>query len=100
VITPPTANTVHEALQMIDAFDGKVEDFQLAIAEEVFDPAGVNLAVIEKRAHARGWELSDFTPILHFRLYRFKLIGSPSQQALQRIAALAAQRRSAQRWAS
>ena len=77
VVTLPTADTVHEVLQLMDDFKGDAKDFRVAIAEQLFDPEGVNVAIIIiDRALGRGWKPDGFTRILSFRVYRFKNIHS------------------------
>ncbi len=48
-------NSVDAAIAAINAYSGKPEDFQLAIAESLLDPAGVNMAIITDRILARSW---------------------------------------------
>jgi len=72
VVTVPVANTIQEALQLLDDFNGSAEDFRIAIAQEVFDSTGVNAAILVDRALKRGWEPDGFVEVLEFRVYKFR----------------------------
>jgi hypothetical protein len=81
VVSLPTANSVEEALQLMDAFAGEAEDFRVGIPEQLFDAAGVNAARITDHALSRGWASDGFMQILTYRVYRFK--NRSAQQAVQ-----------------
>jgi hypothetical protein len=61
-----------EALGLVDSFNGKPEDFQLAIAETLLDATGINIAIITDRILKRGWQPDGFTQEPGYRLFRYK----------------------------
>jgi hypothetical protein len=71
VVSMPTVETIDEALARMDAFEGKAEDFRVAIPQRLFDAAGVNAATITDHALRRGWASDGFAEVLTFRVYRF-----------------------------
>jgi len=66
------AETVAEALSIIDSYEGPAEDFALPISEILLDPVGVHMAIIADRILSRNWEPSGFEQREGFRVYRFK----------------------------
>jgi hypothetical protein len=66
------ANTVDDALQMIDSYDGSPEEFFLPVSEELLDPVGINMAIICDRILSRSWEPNGFEQQIGFRIYRYK----------------------------
>lgn len=68
------ATTVEEARLLIESFKGKPEDFQLAIANELLDPVGVNMAIITDAILAREWEPDGYTEAMGCRIYKYKAI--------------------------
>jgi len=65
-------NTVDDALEMIDSYDGPPEEFFLPICEELLDPVGVNMTIICDRILSRNWEPNGFEQRIGFQIYRFK----------------------------
>jgi hypothetical protein len=70
----------------MDSFEGKAEDFRVAIPQRLFDAAGVNAATITDHALRRGWASDGFVEVLTFRVYRFKAIHPQANNLLQPIA--------------
>ena len=64
--------TVHEARALIEAHNGRAEDFQLHVADRLLDPAGVNMAIITDGILARQWQPDGYTQGDGFRIYRYK----------------------------
>ena len=67
--------SVQEALELIDSFQGKPEDFQLAVPEALLDAIGINMSIITERILARGWQPDGFVQRPGVRLYRYKNLG-------------------------
>jgi hypothetical protein len=66
------ATTVEEARRLIDSFKGKPEDFELPIANELLDPAGINMAIIIDAILTREWEPDGYTEANGCRIYKYK----------------------------
>jgi hypothetical protein len=67
--------SIIEALGLVDSFNGKPEDFQLAVPETLLDAIGINMSIITDRILRRGWQPDGFTQGSGFRLYRYKNLG-------------------------
>lgn len=65
-------DTVSDALKTIDSYYGPPEDFFLPVAEELLDPAGINMAIICDCILSRNWEPNGFKQRVGFRIYRYK----------------------------
>ena len=64
-------NTVNDALEMIDPYDGPPEEFFLPICEELLDPVGVNMAIICECLEVHlTWEDVALLPVLSASLLR------------------------------
>ena len=46
--------SIEEAQEMIEAFEGKPEDFKLPISDDLQDPMGLNMAIITDSILKRG----------------------------------------------
>jgi len=64
--------SVEEALRLVDAFQGKPEDLELAVPDSLMDPIGMNMAIIGDRILSRGWWPDGFVQKTGFRIYRYK----------------------------
>ena len=64
--------SVEEATRLVDSFEGRPEAFQLAVAEALLDPMGINMAIITDRVIARGWQPDGFSQADGYRVYRYK----------------------------
>jgi hypothetical protein len=65
-------NTVADALNIIDSYEGPPEEFLLPISEELLDPFGGNMAIIGDRILSKNWEPNGFEQQVGFRIYRYK----------------------------
>lgn len=63
---------IDAAIEAVEAFDRGLRKFDLAVADTLQDPIGLQMAQITDRALARGWEPISFIQKDGFRLYRFK----------------------------
>jgi hypothetical protein len=63
--------TTGEAVKSIDSFKGKPEDFELPIAETLFDPSGANMAIITDRALGKGWMPNGFRQEKGYRVFKY-----------------------------
>jgi hypothetical protein len=64
--------SIVEALELVDSFDGKPEDLQLAIPERLLDAVGINIAIITDHIIRRGWLPDGFTQGPGYRLFCYK----------------------------
>lgn len=69
-MTPFT--NVDEATKYVDEFEGKPEELELAISDELQDPIGMNMALITDRILAKGWEPNGFKQEKGYRIYLYK----------------------------
>ena len=65
-------NSIEEAQEAIEAFNGRAEDFELPISDELQDPSGMNMAIIVDSILARGWEPNGFVQKAGYRVYIYK----------------------------
>ncbi|MET3496550.1 hypothetical protein [Variovorax boronicumulans] len=63
---------VEAAIAAVEGFDRDLRKFDLAVADSLQDPIGLQMAQITDRALARGWEPISFVQKNGFRLYRYK----------------------------
>ena len=63
---------VHEAMKLVDSYDGEPEDFLLPLSEALLDPVGIYMALVTDRVLARGWEPNGFEQCSGYRVYRYK----------------------------
>ena len=66
--------TLSEAVAQVDAFAGDVSAFSLCLADSIYDPVGVNVAIITDRILARGWVPAGVERHQGFRICRYKEI--------------------------
>ncbi len=64
--------SVDAAIAAVEALDGELEKFELAVADNLQDYLGVQMAQITDSALARGWEPVSFLQKEGFRLYRYE----------------------------
>jgi hypothetical protein len=64
--------SVQEGMEVVDSFQGRPEDFELAVPAELLDAVGVNMAIITDRVLARGWLPDGFSEADGCRIFRFK----------------------------
>ena len=69
-VTPFTE--VEAAITAVEGFGREIRKFDLAVADNLQDSIGLQMAQITDRALARGWEPISFVQKDGFRLYRFK----------------------------
>ena len=63
---------MQEAASCIGNYDGDPADFQLAIAEELLDVSGANMAVITDLILARGWKPYGYHQMDGYRIFRYQ----------------------------
>jgi len=64
--------SLEEAKREIESYDGRPEEFALAISDQLQDPIGFNMAIICDMVLTRGWEPDGFEQEQGFRIYRYK----------------------------
>jgi hypothetical protein len=69
-LTP--CQNVEEALEAIRKFDGSPDEFNLAVANTLLDPMGVNIAIVTDAILAKGWLPDGFEEKGDHRLHRYK----------------------------
>ena len=69
-MTPAT--TLDEAITIVENYEGPAEDFELAIADTLLDPVGVNMAIITHRILAKGFDPNGFEQKEGFRVYKYR----------------------------
>lgn len=68
-------NSIEEAQEVIQAHNGKAEDFELPISDELQDPIGMNMAIILDSILAKDWEPNGFVQKNGYRVYIYKEMG-------------------------
>lgn len=63
---------VEAAIAAIEALDRDLRKFEIAVADNLQDYLGLQMALITDSALARGWEPISFMQKDGFRLYRYK----------------------------
>ena len=63
---------VHDAVRYVDAFEGRPEELQLAVSDNLQDSIGMNMALITDRILAKGWEPSGYEQRDGYRIYLYK----------------------------
>lgn len=63
---------VEDAIAAIEALDRDLRKFEIAVADNLQDYLGLQMALITDSALARGWEPISFVQKDGFRLYRYK----------------------------
>lgn len=71
--------SIEEALQQIDSFQGSPRDFVLAFPDALNDPVGVSMAIIGDRILSRGWLPDGYSQMPGFRIYRYKAMDTSTQ---------------------
>ena len=71
--------SIQEALQQIDSFQGRSADFALAFPDALNDSVGVGMAIITDRILSRGWLPDGYSQMAGFRLYRYKPMDAPNE---------------------
>ncbi len=69
-MTPAT--TVDEAITIVENYEGPAEGLELAIADTLLDPVGVNMAIITSKILAKGFDPNGFEQNEGFRVYKYK----------------------------
>ena len=64
-------NTVEEAKQCIESFEGRPEDFKLPISDQLQDPSGINMAIITDSILKKGWMPDGFEQKAGYRIYHY-----------------------------
>ncbi len=70
VMTPAT--TLDEAITIVENYEGPAEDLELAIADTLLDPVGMNMAIITDKILAKGFEPNGYEQNEGFRVYKYK----------------------------
>jgi hypothetical protein len=65
-------NTIEEATQCIESFEGRPKEFKLPISDQLQDPIGINMAVITDSILKRGWMPNGFQQKDGYRIYQYK----------------------------
>ena len=65
---------IEHAIRLIDAFEGRPEDFELAVSDELQDPVGMNMALITDHILKKGWVPDGFEEREGWRIYRYKVL--------------------------
>lgn len=63
---------LEDVQQCVEAFDGRPEDFELPISDELLDPVGMNMAIITDSILAKGWTPHGYEQKEGYRIYRYK----------------------------
>jgi len=63
---------VGDAVDAVRRHDGDPEDLQLAIADSMQDPVGVNMAIILDAILEKGWCPDGYQQREGYRIYRYK----------------------------
>ncbi len=66
------ATTLDEAITIVENYAGLAENLELAIADTLLDPAGMNMAIITDKILAKGFEPNGFQQKEGFRVYKYK----------------------------
>lgn len=66
--------SVDAAIAAVEALDGELEKFELAVADSLQDYLGVQMAQITDCALTRGWEPVGFVQDEGFRVYRYERV--------------------------
>ncbi len=69
-MTPAT--TVDEAIAIVENYQGPAKDFELAIADTLLDPVGVNMAIITNKILTKGFDPNGFEQHEGFRVYKYR----------------------------
>lgn len=64
--------SVEEGVNLVNSFKGTAEEFVLAISDSLWDPVGLNMAIITDRILARGWQPAGFTQAKGYKIYRYE----------------------------
>ena len=67
-----THQNILEAQAAIEAHDGPVEGFELAIADSLNDELGISMGILTDAILARGWVPDGFEEADGCRIYRYK----------------------------
>lgn len=65
-------SSVQEAVRLIELFEGRPEDLELAIPAQLLDHLGMNMAIITDRVLARGWEPDGASDADGCRIFRYR----------------------------
>ena len=63
--------TVKDAIKVVEDFNGKPEDFELAICNSLLDPTGMNMAIITDKVLGKGMMPNGFEDKEGYRLFRY-----------------------------
>lgn len=63
---------IEEAEQLIESFEGRPEDFELPISDQLQDPVGISMAIITDSILKRGWMPDGFEQKEGYRIYHYK----------------------------
>ena len=63
--------TVEEAKSAVETYAGPAEGFKLAIADELLDPAGMRMALINDAVLAKGFMPEGFEQRDGYRIYSY-----------------------------
>ncbi len=63
--------SIDEALELINSYSGKVEDFELSISTKLLDNVGVSMAIITDKILSKGWIPQGYREETGKRIYRY-----------------------------
>jgi len=64
--------TVDEAITFVENYKGPAENFELAVADSLLDPVGINMAIITDKVLSKGFRPAGFEQKEGFRIFKFK----------------------------
>jgi len=64
--------TVDEAITFVENYNGPAENFELAVADSLLDPVGINMAIITDKVLSKGFRPAGFEQKEGFRIFKFK----------------------------
>ncbi len=65
---------IDAARQAVEQFSGRPEDFRLPISDEIQDPTGITMAIINDVVLSKGWDLDGFEQHDGYRIYKYKSV--------------------------
>ncbi|MGL4621063.1 MAG: hypothetical protein ACRCZS_18705 [Chroococcidiopsis sp.] len=63
--------TIEEAIERIEQYSGKVEDFELPVASNLLDDMGVAMAIVTDRVLLKGWMPNGYREEDSIRIFRY-----------------------------
>lgn len=69
---PKPIASVEEGVRLVQSFEGKPEDFVLAIPDSLLDSQGINIAIITNEILKRRWMPDDVIQRSGYRVFTYK----------------------------